>query len=227
MGAAVGGAEPVAGSAEPGGQRGASASRPGRRAFAAAKKPANMSDARLDQGEESGQLALRSNALAWEATAKKDTATAENEYKASLDRLIPTKGRCRRYTPSFWSTTRRFRKDLFEYARAAQYDRPGRIASGGDDATTAGLLQQGLHSIFTAARTASRSDAGRRRKRSALPPDGMQISERKRTMANKEADAIDRNASTSDPAFKIWYAIKQHLTGDQGDAVLHQQCEGH
>jgi hypothetical protein len=61
-------------------------------------------------------------------------------------------------------------------------------------------------------------------KTSALPPSGFTITSIA-DVANKQADAINARMS-SDPAFKLWYTIKQNLTGDQADQFFNSTVKG-
>ncbi len=67
-----------------------------------------------------------------------------------------------------------------------------------------------------------RTRCWRRRRSQALPPEGLQITSAA-DLANKQADALNARIS-SDPAFKIWYAVKQNVQ-DKGDAFFNDQVK--
>ncbi len=180
-------------------------------AFDPAKKPANVSADEFTKAK--GQaVAIAHNALAWEATAKKDNATAENEYKASLE-ANPDQGTVAAAYAKMLIDEKKYPEGLFEYARAAQYTGPGPALP---DATRKQLLDyfnkaykdykgnsDGADQVLAQAKT------------SALPPAGFTITSQA-DVANKQAADINARIA-SDPQFKLWYTIKQNLTGDQGD----------
>jgi hypothetical protein len=91
--------------------------------FAASKKPASVSDAQW-RTLKNQAVAVAHNALAWEAASKKDTATAENEYKASL-KANPDQGTVSAAYGKLPMDDKKYPEGLFEYARAAQYGGPG------------------------------------------------------------------------------------------------------
>lgn len=95
--------------------------------FAASTKPANVSDAQWST-QKNQAIALAHNALAWEAATKKDTATAENEYKASLQ-ANPDQGTVSAAYAKLLIDDKKYAEGLFEYARAAQYNGPGPAVS--------------------------------------------------------------------------------------------------
>src|SRR5947209_3053137 len=94
-------------------------------AFPASKKPANMSDADWAKAK-NGVVAIADNALAAEAMQKKDTAGAENQYKASLQ-ANPGQGRVSAAYGKLLIDDKKYPEGLFEYARAAQYDGPDSV----------------------------------------------------------------------------------------------------
>jgi Tfp pilus assembly protein PilF len=179
-------------------------------AFDAAKKPAAVSQADFDKAK-SQALGIAHNALAWVATSKKDNATAENEYKASLE-ANPDQGNIPAIYGKMLVNDKRVPEGLFEYARAGQYTGPGALP----EATRTQLMDyfnkaykdyhgsmDGADQLLAQAKT------------SPLPPSGLNITSQ---VAQAQAAADDLNKRiAADPAFKIWYAIKQQLTGDQGD----------
>ncbi len=92
-------------------------------AFDPKAKPQGVSDADFTKAK--GQaLAIAHNALAWEAGSKKDTATAENEYKASLQ-ANPDQGTVSAAYAKQLIDEKKYPEGLFEYARAAEYTGPG------------------------------------------------------------------------------------------------------
>jgi hypothetical protein len=183
-------------------------------AFDPSKKPATVSEADFTKAK--GQtLAVAHNALAWEATTKKDTAAAEQEYKASLE-ANPDQGNISALYAKLLYDDKKFPEALFQYARAAQYSGPGPALP---EATRTQLTQffnkaykdyhgsdQGADQLLAQAKT------------NALPPASFSITSQS-DIAKQEADALQNRINT-DPAFKIWYGIKQGLTGENGDAFF-------
>jgi hypothetical protein len=180
-------------------------------------KPANMSDTDWDKAK--GQIqAIAHNALAWEDVQKKDNAAAENEYKASLQADPSQAGVSATYAKTLIDD----KKDdeiptaLFEYARAAQYDGPGALPADQRQKLMDYIKTQyqnfhggtdGLDQMMAQAKT------------QAVPPDGFTI-QNANALAQKNADALNARIA-SDPAFKIWYAIKQNLTDPtKGDSFF-------
>ncbi|MBV9154901.1 MAG: hypothetical protein JO097_01470 [Acidobacteriaceae bacterium] len=188
-------------------------------AFDASKKPANVSADDFTKAK--GQaVAIAHNALAWEATSKKDNATAENEYKASLE-ANPDQGTISAAYAKMLIEEKKYPEGLFEYARASQYTGPGPALP---EATRKQLLDyfnkaykdykgssDGADQILAQAKT------------SALPPAGFSITSQA-DVANKQAADINARMA-SDPQFKLWFALKQNLTGDQGDQFFNSNVK--
>jgi Tfp pilus assembly protein PilF len=179
-------------------------------AFDPSKKPASVNQADFDKAK-SQALAIAHNALAWVATSKKDMATAENEYKASLE-ANPEQGNIPAIYAKMLVDQKKVPEGLFEYAHAAQYTGPGALP----EATRKQLMDyfnkaykdyhgsmEGADQMLAQAKTA------------AVPPAGLTLTSQA-AQAQAAADETNKRIA-SDPAFKIWYAIKQQLTGDQGD----------
>jgi hypothetical protein len=178
-------------------------------------KPANMSDADWDKAKGAIQ-AVAHNALAWEAVQKKDNAAAENEYKASLQadpsQANVSAGYGRMLIDD--KDDKKIPQALFEYARASQYDGTGALPADQRQKLADYVKTQytnfhgnteGLDQLMAQAKT------------SPLPPDGFTI-QSANDLAKGQADALNQRIQ-SDPAFKIWYAIKQNLQ-DKGDAFF-------
>jgi len=91
--------------------------------FGASKKPAIMNDAMWSSSRNKA-IAAAHNALAWGAASKKDTATAQDEYKASLQ-ADPDQGTISAAYARLLIDDKNYAAGLFEYARAAQYAGPG------------------------------------------------------------------------------------------------------
>ncbi len=188
-------------------------------AFDASKKPANVSDTDFTKAKSQAQ-AVAHNALAWEAMAKKDTATAENEYKASLQ-ANPDQGNVSAAYAKLLVDDKKVPEGLFEYARAAEYTGPGTAI----DAATRQKLMDYFNKAYKDYHGSSdgADQILAQAKTDALPPAGLNVTSQA-DLANKEAEKINQRIA-SDPQFKLWYSIKQQLTGDQGDHVLQQQCK--
>lgn len=165
-------------------------------AFDASKKPANVSEADFQKFK--GQaVAIAHNALAWEATSKKDNAAAEAAYKASLE-ANPEQSNIAAAFGKMLITEKKYPEGLFEYARAATYDGPGALPP----ATRTQLLDY----FNKAYKDFHGSDEGKQQmldqaKTSAVPPSGLQVTSAA-DLANKQADAMNARIG-SDPGFKI------------------------
>ncbi len=180
-------------------------------AFAPDKKKPGMSDADWEKAKNQ-IVALAHADLGWAAAATKDTATAENEYKASLQ-ANPDQGPASAVYAKLLIDDKKFPEGLFEYARAAQYTGPG-------PALPAATRTQLLNYFNTAYKQYHGSMDGAdqllaQAKTNALPPGPLNISSQA-DQANAAAEKTNQRIA-SDPAFKLWYEIKQSLTGDQGD----------
>jgi hypothetical protein len=182
-------------------------------AFAPANMPKGMSAPDFEKAKKI-RLGVAHNALAWGATAKKDNATAESEYKASLT-TNPDQGPVSAQYAKLLYDEKKIPEALFQYARAAQFDGPGALPP----ATRTQLLDffnkaykgykgnsDGADQLLAQAKTA------------ALPPGGFTIASAS-DAAKKEADAMNKRMD-SDPAFKLWYTIKSNLVGDQADSFF-------
>ena len=180
--------------------------------FDPAKKPASVSDADF-QKIKSQALAIAHNALAWEATTKKDNPTAESEYTASLQ-ANPEQASISAVLGKMLVTEKKYPEGLFQYARAAQYDGPGALPPA--------TRQQLLDYFNKAYKDFHGSDEGKQQlldqaKTSAVAPSGLQITNASE-LANKQADEMNKRIE-SDPGFKVWYAVKQNLQ-DKGDTFF-------
>jgi Tfp pilus assembly protein PilF len=178
-------------------------------AFDPSKKPANIAQADFDRAKAQA-TALAHNALAWEASTKKDNATMESEYKASLQ-ADPNQAGVSATFAKMLIGEKKYPEGLFEYARAAQYDGPGALPPA---------ARTQLMDYFNKAYTQFHgSDEGKQAlldqaKTSAVPPENMQLSSQA-DAANKQADAMNARMA-SDPAFKLWYSIESSLKADNG-----------
>jgi len=179
-------------------------------AFPASKKPASMSDADWTKAKNQ-VLGIAHNALAWEATSKKDTATAENEYKESLT-VNPEQGNVSYLYGKLLMDDKKYQDALFQFARAAQYDGPSAVPASARPQLLAYFNKvygqfhgnaDGADKVLAEAKT------------SALPPADFKI-EGAGDIAKQQADELQKRMD-ADPAFKLWYTIKTNLTGDQGE----------
>lgn len=182
-------------------------------AFAPANMPKGITAADFEKAKKI-RIGVAHKALAWVAIAKKDNATAESEYKASLT-TNPDQGPVSAEYARLLYDEKKIPEALFQYARAAQFDGPGALPP----ATRTQLLEffnkaykgykgnsDGADQLLAQAKTA------------ALPPDGFAIASAS-DAAKKEADAMNKRMD-SDPAFKLWYTIKTNLVGDQSDSFF-------
>ncbi len=187
-------------------------------AFPASKKPGTMSEADWTKAKNQ-VLAIAHNALAWVATSKKDNATAENEYKASLT-VNPDQGNVSYLYGKQLMDEKKYQDALFQFARAAQYDGPSAVPASARPQILTYFNKvygqfhgsaDGADKVLAAAKT------------SALPPPDFKI-EGAGDIAKQQADELQKRMDT-DPAFKLWYAIKTNLTGDQGEKFFNSDVK--
>lgn len=188
-------------------------------AFDAKQKPANLSDADFTKAK--GQaLAIAHNALAWEANSKKDVATTESEYKASLQ-ANPDQGNVSAAYAKMLMDQKKYPEGLFEYARAAEYTGPGPAIP---EATRKQLLDYFNKAYKDYHGSADGADQLlEQAKTNALPPGPLNITSQADIAQKQAAATNDRIAS--DPQFKLWYAIKSSLTGDQSDQFFNSNVK--
>ncbi len=175
-------------------------------------KPANMDDAAWAKAK-SQIMAVADNALAWDATSKKDPNGQEEAYKASLTADPTQAGISAAYAKALYEE-KKVPAALYEYARAGSYDGPGALPDA--------AKQQALNFFKTEYKNYHGSDEGAdqiltQAKTTPLPPDGFSIVSAN-DLANKEADTLNQRIS-ADPSFKMWYAVKQNLQ-DKGDSFF-------
>jgi hypothetical protein len=189
-------------------------------AFDPSKKPASVNQADFDKAKNQS-LAIAHNALAWVATTKNDKPTAENEYKASLE-VNPEQANISALYGKLLVDDKKVPEGLFEYARAGQYAGPGALP----EATRKQLLDyfnkaykdfhgspEGADQILNQAKT------------QALPPTGGLNVSSAAAQEQARVDELNKRIA-ADPSFKIWIAIKQQLTGDQGDQFFNSNVKG-
>ena len=173
------------------------------------------------QKAKSQSVAIAHNALAWDAVCKKDMATAESEYRASLT-ANPDQGTISVSLGKLLVESKDNKKipdGLYEYARAGEYTGPGPAVAA--DARTKLLSYfnnaykdfhgsaDGAQAILDQAKT------------SALPAPGFTVTNAQ-DAANADAAKLQQRID-SDPAFKVWYAIESQLTGEQGSSYFRDQ----
>ena len=188
--------------------------------FDPAKKPAAMTAEAFAKAKNSA-IAVAHNSLAWAASTKKDNATAESEYKASLQ-ADPDQGSISAVYAKTLYDDKKVPDALFEYARAAEYTGPG-------PALTADQRTKLLDFFNTAYKNFHGSADGSQAlldqaKTSAIPPENLNITNQA-DIANKEADAMNQRMA-SDPAFKLWEAVKGSLTSATGDQFFSSNMKG-
>jgi hypothetical protein len=190
--------------------------------FAPDKKKPNMSDADWAKAK-NAVVAIAHNALAWAATANatnKDTATAENEYKASLE-ANPDQGTVSAVYGKLLIDEKKYPEGLFEYARAGEYAGPGPAVAPDARPKLLDYFNKVYKDYHGSADGADQILA--QAKTSALPPADLKITSQA-DIANQQNQALEQRF-TSDPQFKIWYGIKQNLTGDNGQQVFEQNVK--
>jgi hypothetical protein len=175
-------------------------------------KPPNVKDE--DWNKAKNQFTdIAYGALAWDDVSKKDLAGAEDTYKQSLTN-DPTQGSVSASYAKLLYEDKKIPQALFEYARAGSYDGPGALPDA-DRQRALSFFKTAYQNYHGSADGADQILA--QAKTSALPPDGFAIVSANET-ATKQADVLnDRIAK--EPAFKIWYAIKQNVQ-DKGQGFF-------
>ncbi len=183
-------------------------------AFAPTNKPANISADDFAKAK-SYRLGVAHNALAWEASVKKDNATAENEYKESL-KVNPEQGNVSAALGKILFDEKKTPEALFEYARAGQYSGPGLALPPAGRTQSLDFFNKAYQNYHGSAD--GKDQVLTQSKNSALPPDGFTIGS---AQAAADADAKKlEDRMNSDPAFKLWYTVKTNLVGDQGQSFF-------
>ncbi len=187
--------------------------------FDPAKKPAAVTADAFTKAK-NGAVAVAHNALAWAANTKKDTATVESEYKASLQ-ADPDQARISAVYAKTLYEDKKVPDALFEYARAAEVTGP--------TALPADQQKKLLDYFNTAYKNFHGSADGSQglldqAKTNAIPPDNLNITNQA-DVANKEADALTARMN-SDPAFKLWEEVKTSLTSPTGDQFFTSSMKG-
>jgi hypothetical protein len=188
--------------------------------FDPSKKPASVSDADWTKGK-GGIVAVAHNSLAWAANSKKDSATAEKEYIASLT-ANPDQGNISAALARLLYDEKKVPDALFSYARAAQYSGPGLAVPDSGRTQLLDFFNKAYKQYHGAPEGADK--VLEQAKTSALPPSGFTIGSAE-AAAKSEADATQKRLDT-DPQFKLWYSIQQSLTGDQGPDFFAKSMKG-
>jgi hypothetical protein len=189
-------------------------------AFSDANRPKNMSAEDFAKAK-SIRLAAAHNALAWEASSKKDNATAETEYAASLT-SNPDQGNISALLAKLYYEDKKEPQALFEYARAAEYTGPGPALPPATRTQLTDFFNKAYKDFHGSADGAEQILA--QAKTSPLPPAGFTIGSAA-AAAQKDADAMNARMA-ADPAFKLWYTIKTNLIGDQGPTFFNNSMKG-
>jgi len=184
------------------------------KAFDPSKKPSTVSEADFTKAKGQAQ-AVAHNALAWIATSKKDTAGAEEQYKQSLQ-ANPDQGNISALYAKLLYDDKKFPEALFEYARAAQYTGPGPALPEATRKQLTDFFNKAYKDYHGSSDGADQMLA--QAKTDALPPANLNVTSQA-DIAKKEAATLQQRIDT-DPAFKLWYSIKQGLTGDNGDSFF-------
>lgn len=184
--------------------------------FADDKKPATVKPEDWAKFK-AGAIAVGHNALAWAAQSKKDTATAESEYRASL-KANPDQGNISAVLAKLLVDSKDDKKypdALYQYARAGEYAGPGPAVPPDSRTKLVAYFNDAYAKYHGSADGAAQ--ILEQAKTNALPPDGFTITSAR---AKAEADAATlQKRVDSDPAFKIWYAIESNVK-DKGDAFF-------
>lgn len=187
--------------------------------FAPDKRKGNISAAQWEKNKVQVQ-AIGYNALAWAALQSKNTAEAESHYQKSLQ-VDPDQGTISALYAKLLYGEKKFPEALFEYARAAQYAGPGPALPESSRTELMNFFNKAYSDYHGSSEGADQVVA--QAKTSALPPSGFNIVSATQ-IANKEAATLNARIQ-SDPAFKIWYSIKQSLQ-TQGDTYFSASVKG-
>ncbi len=187
--------------------------------FAPDKKKPGMSDDEWAKAKNQ-IVALAHVALGWAGAASKDSATAENEYKASLE-ANPDQGTVSAAYAKLLIDDKKFPEGLFEYARAAQYTGPGPALPAATRTQLMDYFNKAYKDYHGSSDGADQLLA--QSKTNALPSGPLNITSQA-DLANKEAADVQARIN-SDPKFKLWYTIKQSLTSDQGDQFFNSNVK--
>jgi len=188
-------------------------------AFDPKQRPTGVTEADFTKAR-SQSLAVAHNALAWEANSKKDTATTESEYKASLE-ANPDQGTVSAAYGKLLIDEKKYPEGLFEYARAGEYSGPGPAVPADKRPQLLDYFNKAYKDFHGSAEGADQILA--QAKTNALPPGPLNITSQVDSQ-NKQADAINARFA-SDPQFKLWYAIKQSLTGEKSDQFFNSNVK--
>lgn len=189
--------------------------------FAASKKPASMSEDQWTKLKNQ-TLAIGHNALAWAALQTKNTAEAESQYQKSLQ-VDPNQGTVSALYAKVLYDDKKFPEALFEYARAAQYAGPGPALPAASRSQLTDFFNKSYQAYHGGTDGADQVLA--QAKTSALPPSGFSVVSATQ-IANQNAATLNQRIE-SDPAFKIWFSIKQSLQSPQGgDAFFASSLKG-
>jgi hypothetical protein len=186
--------------------------------FAPDKKKPNMTDEQWTQAKNQ-VLAVGHNALAWSDLQSKNTAGAESEYQQSLT-INPDQGAISAAYAKMLYDDKKFPEALFEYARAAQFAGPGPALPANTRSQLMDFFNKAYKDYHGSSDGADQVLA--QAKTSAVPPAGFNIVSAAQ-LANQEAATLNQRIQ-SDPAFKIWYAIKQSLQ-QQGDTFFNSNLK--
>ena len=189
-------------------------------AFEPARKPGGMSDADFANAK-SLRLSMAHNALAWGSIVKRDPATAESEYKTSL-KINPEQGATAAQYAKLLYEQKKYPEALFQYARAAQYTGPGPALSPTSRAQLMDFFTKVYREFHGADAGADQVLAAARA--SAFPPDKFSI-QSAADVAAREDDKL-KNRLASDPAFALWYTIRENLSADHGNAFFEESLKG-
>lgn len=187
--------------------------------FVPSKKPASMSEDQWTKTKNQ-TLAIGHNALAWANIQNKNAAAAESEYQKSLE-VDPDQGTVSALYAKLLYDDKKFPEALFEYARAAQYAGPGPALSESARTQLMSFFNKSYQTYHGGSDGADQVLA--QAKTHALPPSGFNIVSATQ-IANQNAAALNQRIQ-SDPAFKIWFSIKQSLQS-QGDEFFNSSVKG-
>jgi hypothetical protein len=190
--------------------------------FSADKKPAQTSQADWDKAK-NDIVALAHGTLGWVANANKDYPTAKSEYEAYL-KANPNNANVSYQLGQVLVASKKpewLPEAMWSFARAASYDGPGAIPAANRQAVVDYFKK--VYTQFHGSAEGS-DQLLSQAKTTALPPEGFQIVSAA-DQANKQAEQINARLQ-SDPGFKVWYSIKQQLTGDNADSFFTQNVKG-
>jgi tetratricopeptide (TPR) repeat protein len=182
--------------------------------FADKNKPANVAADAWNTAKNNAS-AIAHSTLGWLAGVRKDGATAEKEYNASLQ-IDPTNGQVIYTLAGVYLSEKKYQEAVFYYARAASYDGKGALPPPARATALAYLTdkiyvilhgsKEGLDAVLATA------------KANPAPPAGFHVVTVE-DIATGDAAKLQAKLDAN-PDLKLWYTVQQALIADGGQAYF-------